>query len=358
MVKVKELLTKKKILNMDYMSFVLEASASSCQFGDIVEHQGGSRYFKTRANTNVILALPLGSGKTTNLLQIPEKMRVLVNDVTFPGMVGSITKNGDFVEGATLKAAGKVLLLDEFNKVPKDVKDAMNNLLEQREHPRNLGFMASRPFKKNTVFSRVHVDKGYISVKSKFSCIASTMYLKMKEGRGASISDKAWFTRFIPVRFVPDIDYYKKLSIGQKALVIEPHIRRVDEFVFKDYLKASDIFWKAYESNKAAVSYFQSNALERGATTRVLQDLVRLSAFIASLDNRTKVRLKDFETVMRFFPMMIMNIIQWDMTEHEYSVVEGYNSGLTQTEISAKIGLTQSTVSYILSRMKEKGMIV
>jgi len=349
--KAKRILRKEEIMDMDYLNFVVEASASSCQFGFIREREKNHEH-KERANINVLIALPLGSGKTTNLLQIENAH--LVNDVSFPGVVGTVTKDGEFVEGACIKAAGKVLLLDEFNRVPKDVKDALNNLLEQRAHPRNLGFRVRKNMTSNRKFCQIKIKGGYLYTRARFSCITSTMFLKVKEYKGKSMSDIAWFTRFIPVRFIPDIDYYEKLTKGEKILKVNPKVKEIDEFYFRDYLKAHKIYWD-WMKNSPYFDYFKQNPYDRGALSRFLQDAVRLSAFVASLNNRKNIYLSDFESVMKFLPLMVSNYISYNLSEKEQKVLELLP--LSQHEIAERLGISEPRVSQIVDKLRRRGLI-
>lgn len=351
--RVKRILDKKpeNVKELDYINFALQCSSSSCQFGKIHEYER-EKIHKERANLNTFLALPFGAGKTTSLVDCRES--ISTNDLSFAGIVGTITKDGEFVKGAALQAAGKVLLIDEANRIQKNVKDAMNNLLEQRSFPRNLGFKIKVPIKKSGKFYKILVKDGYLDVSSRFSCIASSMITRVKEFHGAGISDIAWMTRFVLIRFVPDMDYYEKLTKGETIFKIEQNISRIDEFPFPRYLDAHEMFWNKMKT-MPQIEYFLKYKYENGAIGRFHQDLCRMAAYISSMNDKPEITLENYEQALRFLPMMVSNYICSNLSEREFKVLEivSTNPEITQEELSRAIDRDQSTVSRIVAKLKD-----
>lgn len=180
------------------------------------------------------------------------------------------------------------------------------------------------------------------------------MFLKAKEHRNRSFSDVAFFTRFIPMRFIPDIDYFEKLTSGKEYFKIVPRIKRVDVFDFPDYLKAHKIYWTSLRE-QAQFEFFEKNPFDRGALARFLQDLVRLSAYVASLEDRHEIQVDDFEVVNQFLPMMLANYISPNLTEREQAVLARLPK--KQSEIAEEIGVSEAYVSKVMLSLRKMGMI-
>lgn len=341
---------KAGVMKMGYMQFVLQACVNSCQFGFIEEIQKGRVHFE-RANINAVIAMPFGSGKTTNLLEVSNG--VVANDVSFAGMVGTISREGEFVPGAILNAAGKVLLMDEFNKVDRRVKDCMNNLVEQKSHPRQLGFKVKSRIKRNGKFYKMNIDGGYINIKARFSTICSTMYMKLRESNNTS--DIAWMTRFIPIRFLPGLDYYEALGRGERLMDIEVNPVHIERFTFTKYLEANKYFWDAFKESQH-YKFFLEHEFYRGVILRIFKDIERLAAYLSSLDGKTDIDMEDFKFCMKFLPMIMTNFIYWDLTEHEQKIIENHES-FNEEELAMLLKISQPAVSNIISGLKKKGLI-
>jgi hypothetical protein len=347
MVKAHRILSKSEITAMDYLNFVLEAAASSPKFGLLTEWQPNGR-FQTRANINALLVSPFGTGKTTNLIKMDEA--VAANDISFPGMIGTINEDGDFVPGLAIQAAGKVLVIDEFQKMDNMVKNAMNSLLEYpHTYSRNLGYAVRKPFNLKRKNCRVSVKNGWISVYSKFSCISGGMYLNRK-----SQPQQAWASRSIPVIFRPSMAFFEKLTAGEQQIRINPHHFEGD-FQFRGYME----FWKAYWDGLKAMpfvwNYFEKNPYDRGYSSRMLQDMARIACFLASLDGRQIVKKEDWEGSLRLQKVIAVNTILSDLDELEMEILQ--HPGVTQEAISRKMSVTQSMVSKARKGLKELGLI-
>ena len=331
----------------DWLTLVLEAVASSPRFG-VLREKEGSKYFITRANMHALVVMPFGSGKTSSFIQIEDS--VLAHDITFPGLIGTINKEGDLIESELLKATGKVLVIDEFQKIDEYTKNAMNSLLEYPHYyTRTLGFKLKGKVNKRGKFFRVRASGNRFEIYAKFSCIAGGMYVSRRTD-----VDKAWFSRFIPVVFVPSLDYYRKLSRGEKVIKINPAYFESD-FVFDEYLSFNDAFWGAFEASPFK-SYFLNHPGERGYLVRCLQDLARLSAFFASLDKRNVIKEQDWRLSLRFLNNFLLSYIKRDLDEIDFYIINNYPK-INQVEVAKKFGVTQPAISERVAALRNSGLL-
>lgn len=346
--KAHRILSKNEILQMDYMNLVLEAAASSGKFGTLTEMQDNGP-FVTRANIHALLIAPFGSKKTTGL-QVPGAQ--FANDVTFPGLLGTISKDGIFVPGLVARVSGGLMIIDEFQRMDDSVKNAMNSLLEYpHTYSRNLGYSARVPFKKHTKYCSIDVKEGWINVYGKFSCISGGMWLSRKNP-----VQQAWASRHIPIIFKPTLDYYKKMTLGEKPIKINPHMHEMD-FIFRreEYKAFHAKVWENWENDEIIWNYFQAHDDERGYTGRMLQDLARLSCFMASLDKRSIIARKDWEKALKLQRIMALNTIFSDLTEIEMAILE--NPALGDEAISAKFRFSRMGVWKARKRLISDGLL-
>jgi hypothetical protein len=347
MVKAHRILGKNEITSMDYLNFVLEAAASSAQFGLVHEYQLG-RKFQTRANINALLVSPFGTGKTTSLVKM--EGAVAANDITFPGMIGTINSEGEFVPGLAIQAAGKVLVIDEFQKMDNMVKNAMNSLMEYpHTYSRNLGYSVRKPFKLKRRNCSVNVRNGWISVYSKFSCIAGGMYLNRK-----SQVQQAWASRSLPIIFKPSMAFFEKLAAGEQQIRINPHYFESD-FQFRDYMAFHAAYWSGLKAMPFVWNYFERTPMDRGYSVRMEQDLARVACFISSLEKRRIVKKEDWESALKLQKVVAVNTILSDLDELEMEILQ--HPEMTQEGISRKIGCSQSMVCKARKGLIGMGLI-
>jgi hypothetical protein len=346
--RVFEILEKDKVGEEDYIYFCLEACATSCRFGTITEYEVGKKHI-IRGNINVFLRMPLGAGKTTTIIDIPNSN--YTNRITYPSLVGTITKDGRFIEGEIVRSAGKVLILDEFSNIPSDVKEALNNLLEQKPHSRSLGTgNVISPVNKRGKFLKLKVRKNRVDLWARFSCIASSIF---RESDNLSI---AWSTRFLPINFIPSMEYYERLSRGEVYFKVNP--KPVDsDFVFRDFLKANKYYWDTFKS-KPYYGYFLVNRFAGGYSVRALHDLVRLSAFLTSLEGRKVIKLDDFKLVCdKFLDFFFWNFISSGLGEDELKILFLYKPDKTIKDLSTETGFSVGKVHKIVKKLQQSYLL-
>jgi hypothetical protein len=347
MVKAHRILGKSEIMQMDYMNFILEAAASSARFGTITEWQPSGR-FVTRANINALLVSVFGTGKTSSFIKM--EGAVAANDISFPGMIGTITKDGEFNPGLVVKAAGKLLIIDEFQKMDDTTKNAMNSILEYpHTYSRNLGFAAKRPFNLNRKGCVVKVKEGWIQAYSKFSCISGGMYLN----RDNQVQ-QAWASRFIPIVFKPSMAYFERMTAGEQQIRINPHCFEAD-FQFRDYMTFHKEYWENLKKMPTIWNWFEEHADERGYSGRILQDIARLSCFIASLEKRSIIRPDDWKQALKLQKMVIINTICSSLTEIELKILECPER--ENKEISGLLSVSEVGVWKARKRLKSLGLL-
>ena len=350
-------MNKDEVDKLNYVQFVLQASASSQKYGMI--HEKERRGYKPiRANINSMLVMPFGSGKSTMISGV--EGATYNNGVTFAGLIGTINKQGEVLKGSAFDAGGKLLVLDEFQAMHQSVKDAMNSLLEfPNRYNRVLGYIITESVnakhienygKEKRVVSYIASKKGsnQVSMYSKFSCIASGMYCT----KDTSI-DMAFFSRFIPMRIVPKIEHYETVSSGDMNVEISPNIIATD-FTFENYLEFHAKFFERFKKE----AWFMKHREELGYSTRMLQDLVRVGGFIATLDRRTDIHLDDcMEAMDRCYKNMIESYKLADLDKLGEFVrqIKQKDKSITTREIAELAGVSQTSVERRIQQLEKIG---
>jgi len=347
--RINRILEKDRVTEEDYIYFCLEACASSCRFGKIRLTELGGKKYELRGNLNVLLSMPLGAGKTTSVISIPNS--VYTNRVTFASLVGTINKDGEWVEGELIRSAGKVLILDEFSYIPTDVKEVLNQVLEQHPFSRSVGLKIREKRRKTSKYLKYLVDKNKIFLDVRLSCIACSTKVRRDHG----VVSRAWLTRFLPIYFFPPPEYYERLTIGDTYFKVNPKRLYDGDFSFREYPKAHEYFWSGIKK-KPYYKYFKVRYSEFGYLARLLGDMIRLSAFLTALDGRKVIKFNDFKLIFdKFSDIVVWNFISTGLTEVELMIL--HNPNLGNGELANLVGVSEKTVQRRRNKLKELFLI-
>lgn len=347
---LKPILPKETIYSLDYIKFMLLASASSSRFG-VINLYENNKIFKSRGNLNALMIAPFGTGKTSQICSINNVKIETARSVSMPGLIGTITRDGQYLIGSCFNAGGKLLLIDECQSLPHLVKDAMNQLLEPpHEFRRDIGFKSVMPVHKKTRYAWVRGEENWFKIRSKFSCIASGMRINLEND-----VDKAWYSRFIPMRLKVDLDYIEKLVGGETIFEVNA-LDFAGDFEFKDYMKFRTYYFKKFRESRW-MKIFNLKQDDYGFIARNTQDLARLAAFSAALDGTNEIELDHaIKMTDKWFHQILYNILIGPLSDNEYKTI-GLVDSMSQDEIAAILGISQGEVSKIIDFLKAKGII-
>jgi hypothetical protein len=224
--------------------------------------------------------------------QIASKIDVpVLLEVTKPGLVGTIdNKTLQLIPGAAWECRNNLMLIDEFNVSKKnDSWEAFLQLLEQQEWSKRFGmFSASLQENDNDLF--VHVDKGKIDLRTRFSCIIATMK-DFRFMRGQKF--RALITRTIPYNFVLSEEELDMVADGHEFFVLDKKFNGdfVDEFI----VKRKKYLWIKGIVKNTLKNECNSRIIRSELFLRTIGDCCRLFA-----SSQKKLEKKDFETVVKW----------------------------------------------------------
>ena len=347
-------LPKEKIWDLNYIKFLLEASASSAKFGIIKLYEVREQVFNIRGNINVLLVSPFGTGKSAQIFNV-QKMKVeRATSLSFPGLIGSISRDGQLIIGSCFKAGGTLLILDEAQNIGIETKNAMNALMEWPHfYKRVLGYKINMFVKKRAKGGAAWIkgSENEFEIYSKFSCIASTMHISLQNP-----IEQAWASRFMLVRMRADRDYMKKLLTGETIYEINPLNVKVKVFTFPEYLKFIEYYFQRFDSSYWA-DVFSRRENEFGYVARNAGDFVRLAAFTVALNGGTEITFEDVKNVFdKFFDQSMYNIMMGPLSHQEYEILN--NMDKTEEDMAALLGMTQQNISRYITNLQKKGLLV
>jgi hypothetical protein len=147
----------------------------------IIEH---NQIHNPRPQAHVLLILGFGSFKSELLKLIIKVINgdiIIMDDVSMPALLGTISRNNQYIEGAINKSGGKILAIDEWDNLSWNAKQALLSPLENQTISRGLGFGVKEELRfNNNPFIDITVKDGSINGKIQFTCIANSMDFSFK----------------------------------------------------------------------------------------------------------------------------------------------------------------------------------
>jgi len=131
-----------------------------------------------RPQQHLMLVAPFGTFKSTviNLLEnLLNNDLVIADDATKASLLGTITRDRQYVEGVLSTCGGKILAIDEWDSLNYDATQCLLSPLENMRINRNLGFSVKELTEINNDFTNMRIEKGMISGKVQFTCISMSM---------------------------------------------------------------------------------------------------------------------------------------------------------------------------------------
>lgn len=346
-----------EIVSSGYEQFIINACTSSTRFGHITL-QERTTTFKTRGHINCILIKPFGTGKTTIVYDIEGPEVEDANTITMPGIIGSITKQGQFLEGSAYRARGKLLRLDEAQSLTQDVKEAMCSILEYpHKYKRALGYKMYMPVREGDMpednkltFGWIRGSENNFQIMSRFSCIASTILLNRK-----TPIDKAFASRFIPIKIIVSTDDIWGMLSGEKKYNVKP-IEFEESFYFPKYMKFLE-YAKVHFDNSRWKALFRQKPEEVGYISRIFIDIVRLGAYLGAIQGNTEVQLDDCMHVLeKYGDIIYFNTMIGGLDDTDYNILR-LSRGRTQQQLADIIGIDQSTIKRKIDSLLARGVL-
>jgi len=332
---------------MNIISDVLSVCLSSARAGPIrlVEADGLHEF---RGQLHVLILMPAGAGKSTLLRGIKGKHVIEAVQYRLPGFVGTITRDGDYVDGAAVRAAGKVLMIDEVHNLGNESRQAMLRLLEGDSYVRDLGFKLRSPVSVPRRYYSVKAESGHLSVKSRFSCLAAGIFARRKH-----VNDKAWLSRFLPLELGVSLDDVYDMSMG-KGPKWEAKYTPYDECpVFEDYLKFVEIHKDSLKLlKKTNPSLYSSHKGDVCFARRNICDFARIFSW-ASRGNST---ITDWEKYVPYIPVFLYNYVASTLTLTEFEILNAVHGQEMQKDIAQRLLISENYVSETLKKLRGLGL--
>lgn len=357
----------------DIHNDILTACVGTARAPPLLTLQKGGKWFPIRAQVNVIMTVPPAGGKTTGT-DDDIKNIVPCGDMSIPGLLGTVSKNGGYVPGAASLAAGKVLWLDEYQGASKFLFRKLLNLLETGKAQRSLGFPLTANIAGRSKYGKVIGIKGtgHFEVESRFSCLMTGTvkpsvqqrdYMQMGGG-----GMKAWMDaimlleRFMHVDMrLERKDFYGVIS-GDRIFDVRDYSQYyTEQQKMPDYMELVKWHRELVESEPFRfLSALPDDA--GGFLSRNCQDMARILAFGRVLEEKTGGAAKHGQggfaargKLEHYVYQALYSVVVGSLTFSEYKVFMNMRKKdrLTQEEIASELGITQPAVSKMEERLEK-----
>jgi len=315
-------------MNLIEELFGLTIASAPTKALKIVQQDGTT--FTTRLSINTLIVSPFGTGKSSFLSAVERAgYGVLTHEYTLPAIIGTIKKSGEIIEGFVIRSAGRVLLIDEFQKFGKREKEALLSIMEDHVYTRTLGYQIAPPVHREGDYYELHGEGNAFTVKVRNAFIIGSMYFKKR-----TIEDKALLSRSFPIVLKPTLD--DAFSIITKGSSFKLP-RDLDDWYERSINAEVEIPTTVAEHlAKKYRREVESEVIEVGFIVRGMMDIARISGIYTAINGRTEVTIDDVDRAMKFAPLQVAGYNLGSLTPASievYSIIASSPEGIRQKEV-------------------------
>jgi len=338
--------------NMALVEDIINACVATAKAGKLRLHEGGGQIYATRCQLHALFIMPFGSGKGSLIVNnvaesVGQDNCVTLTDFTEPGLLGTITKDGRYLDGAAVLAAQRGLLLcDEIQKLSRRAREALLRLLEEQQYARGLGYSVPYPIIRDGDGYSVRVEKGLMSIEARFSSVFAGLYISKRR-----LADLALFSRFIPIIMQTDVEDAYELVKGKRRVRVKAKPVSIGDVEFPSYLR--------YVDRHRAITARLSFKADPGFYARNVLNVARIAASFAIRDGFAEVSDEHYERALNFVPLSLYNCVASTLTLTEYRVLSVFYSrpGIPQARVAELLGLSDRQVRNCVARLRNLGLM-
>ena len=332
------------------VSKLITYSVLSAPMGYLIAEDG----FRNRAQLNVLIVSSFGSGKSSAFDKLEDLgLGYIVQDYTAPAVLGSIRPGGKIIRSVLIHAANRAFIIDEFQKFPTKVRNALLNFMEKHWYRRPLGFKVDEKVEEKGDGWEIIAEGNVLQTYVKCSYICGAMYFKKK-----TTDEEALLSRCFPVVLTMTKEEAYELFMGYERIKIDSKLVRLVE-----HLKGIDIF----VSNKMKallVKEFDeaTKGLEvnPGYVTRMLWDLTRIAAVKSAIAGYSEVVEDYIYEAVKLAPLQAMGYSKGQLTMREmevYSYIVSNPEGVTPQQIKEETEIPEKTIMEALKKLKSLKLV-
>ena len=313
-----------------------------------------------RPSLNAMLMAAYSSGKSTIMQGISEKLINICDDATFPGVVGTITRDGQLLKGAAAMSGGKVLAIDEAQRLSMETVEALKGLVENGRTLRALGYGIEGQLR---TYRSKHFSMKPLPTRNGFVVNWQGAMWLMGEYVPPHFRG-GWLSRFINLSFSTEKEDIYRLTKGHGMLDLScakgttwgQGCRKEEEFdmpIPNYHESVCDPFMRLIEDHR----YFERiNNQNYGLIPRMLFNIVRLQAHYMrtgkTADNAATRALKYSDAFMYGAMRGLFTMNQLKAFD---SVLNGAD---TINDLIKTTGLHELTVRRIVNDLVNLGIVV
>jgi len=267
-----------------------------------------------------------------------------INSYTEAGLIGTVV-GGKLWKGQLAKSGFKLTVVDEITGLDNKSLKILNEITEHCRATRTLQTFASAEFEEVIDGGRYIVREGMIEL----HVHTSFAFITASDNVLRNTYIKTLMSRCFCVNLTLSKDEAFQLkSAGRKINLEEIRSDIVDEIILPA------------EVNMKLLGYMEKLSFVEdnlgGYYMRAHDDMVRISAVYAYLNDRNTINEEDIRKAIDLYPLHQIGFKQVGMSENEIRVYMSCN-GKTIKEIASIVGLAERSVSKYLNMLVNSGLV-
>ena len=291
-----------------------------------------------RSQINVLIKAPFGTGKSHLLSEIETLgLGYRMMRWTEKALYGTINTRGEIIPPTVIQAAGKTVLVDEFQGIPEAYKKPLLSLMEEQVVDRELLTKVPQPIEWESKYWKVWAREGYLKTRIQASYIVCTSKLFLSNHTERMLASRC-------IVFHMNVDY-EDLKYGFRVNLDDiAEIREeVDEY--------QGTFTKKEENRilDTVIDELRARGIPPNYAYRVKDDIMRIMNILtATGDDRDKA--------WKYLDLILHGIGGTEFTPLELEVYSSLNGKTPFSKIKIK-GVDDALKAEILTRLIDRKLV-
>ena len=298
-----------------------------------------------RPTLNLFIKKQFGMAISSLFLDLAEKGHVnYINTYTEAGLVGTVV-SGRLWKGQLAKSGYKLTVIDEITGLDNKSLKILNEITEHGRATRILQTFTSGDFEEVIEGGKYKVSSGMLelNIHTSFAFVTA--------------SDSVFKNPY--VKTLMSRCFCLNLTLSKdEALQLKVTGRKIDVENIKSEI-ADEITLPA-DVNMKLLGYMEKLSFVEdslgGYYMRAHDDMVRISAVYAYLDDRNAINEEDVRKAIELYPLHQIGFKQISMSENEIKIYMLCN-GKTTKELSQLSGLSERQVRYYINLLLNAGLV-
>jgi hypothetical protein len=309
------------------------------------------RGHRTRGSVNLWVNSPFGTGKSSIVNPIiGDKLGVLIQDFTMPGLIGTIKKDGTAIIGDVKLLPRTTGVLEEFQDVKHDTRKVLLSLMEDHRYTRTMGFEVIKAVDITADGFSFYADGTRLEIFTQASFLVFSMAY-----RSPTTLDLALLSRCVPMFLDAAKEEQRDLFVGGKRMTFR---RKLIERTREELNNLTIVVPEVVRKDVAEM--YDGSTISPEYLARAMWDFTRIAYIQARFEGVNEVDIDIIQDQEWLVHLQELGYAKRSLTKKAYEAylfLTNQEDPLRTVEVAEHLGMSREYTSRVLSELVKRRLV-